>query len=54
VQENLNSARERLKLYNKVPTNGMVMFVGTVLNEKGGEKKLILDFEPYKPINVNI
>jgi len=33
------SARERLKLYNKVPTNGLVIYCGTVITEEGKEKK---------------
>jgi len=33
------SARERLKLYNKVPNNGLVIYCGTVITEEGKEKK---------------
>jgi len=32
------SARERLKLYNKIPNNGLVVYCGTVITEEGKEK----------------
>eukprot|EP00484_Ammonia_sp_Unknown_P017854 CAMPEP_0197045464 /NCGR_PEP_ID=MMETSP1384-20130603/21325_1 /TAXON_ID=29189 /ORGANISM="Ammonia sp." /LENGTH=438 /DNA_ID=CAMNT_0042477087 /DNA_START=123 /DNA_END=1439 /DNA_ORIENTATION=- len=47
----ITSARERLKLYNKIPPNGLVIYCGTVLTEEGKEKKLSIHFEPFKPIN---
>jgi len=47
----IRSTRERLKLYNKVPPNGLVIFVGTVMTEEGKEKKMSIHFEPFKPIN---
>jgi len=34
-----------------VPDNGLCVFVGTVLNEEGKEKKLSFALEPFKPIN---
>jgi len=45
------SARERLKLYNKIPNHGLVIYCGTVITEEGKEKKLSYHFEPFKPIN---
>jgi len=53
VQDAIVSARERLKLYNRTPKNGLVLYVGTVLTEKG-EKRLTIDLEPYRPINISI
>ncbi|KAL7750992.1 translation termination factor eRF1 [Sorochytrium milnesiophthora] len=47
----IGSALQRLKLYNKMPPNGLVIYTGTALNEEGKEKKLTIDFEPFKPIN---
>lgn len=47
----IKSAQERLKLYNKIPKNGLVICVGTIMNEYNKEKKIIKDFEPIKPIN---
>ena len=34
-----------------VPENGLCVFVGTVLNEEGKEKKLSFALTPFKPIN---
>ena len=31
----ITSAQQRLKLYSKVPPNGLVLFTGTVLTEEG-------------------
>ncbi|KAJ4762538.1 Eukaryotic peptide chain release factor subunit 1-1 [Rhynchospora pubera] len=50
----ITSAQQRLKLYNKVPPNGLVLYTGTVVNEDGKEKKVTIDFEPFKPINVSL
>ena len=50
----ITSAQQRLKLYNKVPPNGLVVYTGTVLTDDGKEKKLNIDFEPFKPINTSL
>jgi peptide chain release factor subunit 1 len=47
----ITSTQHRLKLYNRVPPNGLVLFVGTILTDEGKEKKVSFDFEPHKPIN---
>jgi peptide chain release factor subunit 1 len=66
----ITSTQQRLKLYNRVPPNGLVVYCGTVLTvrilssrtsikaqcmsftqDEGKEKKLNIDFEPFKPIN---
>ena len=44
----ITSAQQRLKLYNKVPPNGLVIYCGTVITDEGKEKKLNIDFEPFK------
>ena len=36
----ITSAQQRLKLYNKVPTNGLVVYTGTVMTDDGKEKKV--------------
>ncbi|KAJ4825442.1 Eukaryotic peptide chain release factor subunit 1-1 [Turnera subulata] len=46
----ITSAQQRLKLYNKVPPKGLVLYSGTVVNEDGKEKKKTIDFEPFRPI----
>ncbi|KAL3133294.1 Eukaryotic peptide chain release factor subunit 1-1 [Trebouxia sp. C0009 RCD-2024] len=50
----ITSAQQRLKLYNKVPPNGLVVYTGTILTDEGKEKKVNIDFEPFKPINTSL
>merc|ERR1711934_1058821 len=52
--QNIKSPQERLKLYNRVPTNGLVLYCGTILTEDGKEKKVTIDFDPFKPINTSL
>lgn len=50
-----NSARERLKYYQKAPKNGLILFSGKIMEDGyNGERKLVCDFEPYKPINLSL
>lgn len=39
---------------SKVPTNGLVVYCGTIVTEEGKEKKVNIDFEPFKPINTSL
>jgi len=48
------STQQRLKLYNRVPTNGLVIYCGTIMTDEGKEKKVNIDFEPFKPINTSL
>lgn len=50
----ITSAQQRLKLYNKVPPNGLIVYTGTVVTDEGKEKKMNIDFEPFKPINTSL
>ncbi|KAL3523669.1 hypothetical protein ACH5RR_016503 [Cinchona calisaya] len=50
----ITSAQQKLKLYNKVPPNGLVLYTGTVITEDGKEKKVTFAFEPFKPINASL
>merc|ERR1711975_10907 len=50
----ITSTQQRLKLYTKVPPNGLVIYCGTVITDEGKEKKLNIDFEPFKPINTSL
>lgn len=50
----ITSVQQRLKLYNKVPPNGLVLYSGTVVTDEGKEKKMSMDFEPFKPINTSL
>ncbi|CAG2102403.1 unnamed protein product [Medioppia subpectinata] len=51
VQSAIISVQHRLKLYSRVPANGLVIYCGTVITDEGKEKKVNIDFEPFKPIN---
>jgi len=49
----ITSTKEKLKLYKNIPTNGLVLFCGVISMDDGKtEKKITLDLEPFKPINV--
>jgi len=50
----LTSVQARLKLYNRVPPNGLVIYCGEIMTEDGKEKKVNIDFEPFKPINASL
>ncbi|PAA69144.1 hypothetical protein BOX15_Mlig030584g2 [Macrostomum lignano] len=50
----ISSVQQRLKLYSKVPTNGLVVYCGTIVTEEGKEKKVNIDFEPFRPINTSL
>ncbi|KAI9320622.1 eukaryotic peptide chain release factor subunit 1 [Dichotomocladium elegans] len=50
----ITSTQQRLKLYNKVPPNGLVVYCGTIVTDEGKEKKVNIDFEPHKPINTSL
>ena len=47
----ITSVQQRLKLYSKVPPKGLVIYCGTIVTDEGKEKKVNIDFEPFKPIN---
>jgi peptide chain release factor subunit 1 len=48
----ITSGKEKLKLYPRTPTNGLVIFCGTVIGDDGNsEKKYTIDFEPFRPLN---
>ena len=40
--------------FNKVPPNGLVVYCGTIVTDEGKEKKVNIDFEPFKPINTSL
>merc|ERR1719516_635381 len=50
----ITSVQHRLKLYTKVPPNGLVVYCGTIVTDDGKEKKVNIDFEPFKPINTSL
>lgn len=50
----ITSTQQRLKLYNRMPNNGLVLYCGTVITDDGKERKVNIDFEPFKPINTSL
>lgn len=54
VQSAIMSAIQRLKLYHKCPPNGLCIYTGDVMDSDKKEKKIVIDFEPFKPINTKL
>jgi len=54
VLDAITSTQQRLKLYSKVPTNGLVIYCGTVVTADNKTKKKTIDFEPFRPINTSL
>mmetsp|Transcript_3701 Transcript_3701/g.5472 ORF Transcript_3701/g.5472 Transcript_3701/m.5472 type:complete len:444 (+) Transcript_3701:28-1359(+) len=54
VLEAITSTQQRLKLYNNIPPNGLVIYCGTVMTDDNKTKKKTIDFEPFKPINTSL
>lgn len=50
----ITSTQQKLKLYNQLPENGLVLYCGDIITEDGKEKKVTIDIEPYKPINTSL
>jgi hypothetical protein len=50
----ITSVQQRLKLYNRVPDNGLVLYCGSIITEEGKEKKVNIDFEPFRAINTSL
>jgi len=50
----ITSTQQRLKLHNRTPPNGLILYCGEILTEDGKEKKVTIDFEPFKPINTTL
>ncbi|KAJ3325440.1 translation termination factor eRF1 [Boothiomyces sp. JEL0866] len=50
----ITSTQQKLKLFTKVPPNGLIIYCGTILTDEGKEKKVNIDIEPFKPINQSL
>ena len=51
----ITSVQQRIKLYNKTPPNGLIIYCGTVVSEETGkEKKINFDLEPFRPVNKSL
>mmetsp|Transcript_24405 Transcript_24405/g.44118 ORF Transcript_24405/g.44118 Transcript_24405/m.44118 type:complete len:455 (-) Transcript_24405:1287-2651(-) len=47
----ITSVLQRLKAYNRVPANGLIIYSGTVIMDDNKEKKITMDIEPFKPVS---
>lgn len=54
VLDAITSTQQRLKLFNRVPDNGLVIYCGTVLMDDGKERKVTIDIDPFKPVNTSL
>lgn len=54
LQSAITSTQQRLKLYSKIPPNGLVVYCGEIITSEGKERKINIDFEPFKPINTSL
>jgi len=50
----ITSTQQRLKMYNRTPPNGLILYCGEIITEDGKEKKVTIDFEPFRPINTTM
>jgi peptide chain release factor subunit 1 len=50
----ITSTQQRLKLYNRTPNNGLILYCGEMMTDDGKEKKVTIDFEPFKPIHTTM
>jgi len=54
VTDALTCTMEKLKLYNKTPATGLVIYCGLIQQENGGEKMVKFDITPFKAINTSL
>jgi peptide chain release factor subunit 1 len=50
----ITSTQQKLKLYSRVPDNGLILYCGNVVGDDGKEKKVNIDFEPFKAIRTSL
>jgi peptide chain release factor subunit 1 len=50
VESAITSTQQKLKLYNRLPPNGLVIYCGHVTTEEKGEKKVTIAIEPPKRV----
>jgi len=50
----ITSTQQRLKMYNRTPNNGLILYCGEIIDDNGKEKKVVIDFEPFKPIGTTL
>lgn len=54
VLDAISSTQNRLKLYNKIPETGLVIYCGTILTDDNKEKLVNIDIVPHKAINTSL
>merc|ERR1711953_368276 len=50
----ITSTQQRLKMYTRTPPNGLIIYCGDVMTDEGKEKKVPINFEPFRPINTSM
>jgi len=50
----ITSTQQRLKRYAKTPKNGLIVYCGDIMTDEGKEKKMTIDFEPFRPISTTM
>ncbi len=50
----ITSAQQKLKLFNKVPDNGLIIYCGSITTDDNKEKKVSFALEPFKPVNTSL
>ena len=50
----ITTTQHKLKLYKKIPPNGLIIYSGSILMDNGKEKKVNIDMEPFKPIHKSL
>jgi peptide chain release factor subunit 1 len=53
VETAIKSSQSKLKMYNKIPPNGLALFCGIALDDNQ-EKKISIAFEPIKPLTCSV
>jgi len=53
VQSAITTTQQKLKLYTRVPPNGLVIFCGTIVLEGNKERLVSRAFEPFRPIHTS-
>ena len=50
----ITATQQKLKLFTRVPPNGLVVYCGTVVNENNKERMVSRAFEPFRPIHTSL
>ncbi|KAL9669929.1 hypothetical protein QQ045_007479 [Rhodiola kirilowii] len=49
--DSITYAQQWLTVCHYVPANGLVLYSGTAISDDGRKRKVVIDFEPFRPIN---